>query len=132
MDIGIEIKVSPIVLKIVKGRPPSPKWSRWGPDVVEDCLGMRVGIHGLKTGELNTYKKELSKAKAVFLTVHDLGSNNWSMRRFASLPAMANIASRYRFTTYFYLLKRVQAGLCSSMWFCRASRWGPRTCIGEL
>ena len=107
MDIGIEIKVSPIVLKIVKGRPPSPKWSRWGSEVVEACLGMRVGIQGLKTGELNTYKKELSKAKAVFLTVHDLGSNNWSMRRFASLPAMANIASRYRFTTYFYLLKRV-------------------------
>ena len=74
---------------------------------------MRVGIQGLKTGELNTYKKELSKAKAVFLTVHDLGSNNWSMYRFASLPAMANIASRYRFTTYFYLLKRGQAYLSS-------------------
>ena len=80
---------------------------------------MRVGIQGLKTGELNTYKKELSKAKAVFLTVHDLGSNNWSMRRFASLPAMANIASRYRFTTYFYLLKRGQAYLlcCRSVFF---------------
>ena len=83
-----------LVHPVVNGRPPSPKWSRWGPDVLEACLGMRVGIQGLKTGELNTYKKELSKAKAVFLTVHDLGSNNWSMRRFTSLPAMANIASR--------------------------------------
>ena len=35
------------------------------------------------------------KSKAVFLTVHDLGSNYKSIVRFVNHPSMVNIYSRY-------------------------------------
>ena len=35
------------------------------------------------------------KSKAVFLTVHDLGSNYKSIVRFVNHPSMVNISSRY-------------------------------------
>ena len=34
------------------------------------------------------------KSKAVFMTVHDLGSNHKSILRFTKHPSMVNIASR--------------------------------------
>ena len=45
-------------------------------------------------GELET-KDSKSKSRAVFLTVHDLGTNHKSILRFVDHPSMIHISSRY-------------------------------------